>query len=249
MNTTSRFLRTKYHDIIRMLIERERHLTCGPDSRVGYGKFHNFRFQRLLEVCRHYVPSQAARVLDVGRSDLTTALASYYRSVTTIGFELGEDDGGHRETEPLNDVPHLVFDLNRSADVEAWPEMPQAFDLIVYSEAIEHIHTAPELSLLMLSWLLKDGGKIIVSTPNAAAIQNRRRLLRGVNPFERIRYYDKNPGHFREYTADELRDMAEATELHCLQVERINFYRRGGRQRLFASWRDSLIAIYEKRPQ
>jgi len=112
---------------------------------------------------------------------------------------------------------------------------------------IEHIYTAPELSLLLLSSLLKKDGKIVVSTPNAAALHHRLRLLRGVNPFERIRYYDKNPAHFREYTADELRNMAEVADLRCLQVERIDFYRRG-KQRLFANCRDSLIVVYEKRP-
>jgi hypothetical protein len=103
------------------------------------------------------------------------------------------------------------------------------------------------LSLLLLSSLLREGGKIVLSTPNAAALHNRLRLLRGVNPFERIRYYDRNPGHFREYTADELRSMAEAADLRCLRVDKIDFFRHG-RQRLCAAWRESLIAVYEKPP-
>ena len=238
-------LRAQFQEKIKTLIERERSWTCGTGSRADYEKSHGFRFQKLLEVCRRHVPSRTARVLDVGRSGLTAVLAGYYGSVATIGFELNEDDGGHRETVAIDDVPHIVFDLNRSADTEAWPDLPQAFDLIVYSEVIEHIHVAPELTLLFLSWLSRAGGKIVVSTPNAAALRNRIRLLGGANPFERIRYYDGNPGHFREYTADELRKMAEPADLHCLEVDKIDFF-RGGRQRLHAACRDSLIAVYEK---
>lgn len=240
-------LRAQFLEKIRTLVEDERSWTCGANSRVDYENAHTFRFQKLLDVCRHHVPSRAARVLDVGRSGLTAVLVSYYASVATIGLELNEDDGGHRETEAIDDVPHIVFDLNRSANVEGWPDLPEAFDLIVYSEVIEHIHVAPELSLLLLSWLLKPGGKIVVSTPNAATLRNRLGLLRGVNPFERIRYYDRNPGHFREYTADELQSMAEVADLRCLGVDKIDFY-RGGRQRLCRAWRDSLIAVYEKPP-
>jgi 2-polyprenyl-3-methyl-5-hydroxy-6-metoxy-1,4-benzoquinol methylase len=207
---------------------------------------HAYRFRRLLDLCRHQVPSGDASVLDVGRSGLTALLASYYHSVTSIGLNLEEDDGGHRENMALdNRIPHIVFDLNRSADVAAWPQRPAAFDLIVYSETVEHIHAAPEFSLLMLSSLLKDRGKIVVSTPNAAQLRHRALLLLGVNPFERVRYYPKNPGHFREYTARELRDMANVVDLRCLRIERIDFYRRG-RQGLIASLRDSLIATYEK---
>jgi len=238
--------RDRYQEKVRHLVDSERSLTCGAESRAEYEKVHAYRFRRLLDLCRHQVPSRDASVLDVGRSGLTALLAGYYHSVATIGLDLDEDDGGHRENMILDDrIPHIVFDLNRSADVAAWPQRPEAFDLIVYSETVEHVHAAPELTLLMFSWLLKEGGKIVMSTPNAATLQHRALLLLGVNPFERIRYYPKNPGHFREYTARELRDMAGVVDLRCQEIERIDFYQRG-RQGMIASLRDSLIAIYEK---
>jgi 2-polyprenyl-3-methyl-5-hydroxy-6-metoxy-1,4-benzoquinol methylase len=236
---------SQYQEKVRDLVEGERSHTCGAESRAAYETVHAFRFRHLLDLCRHQVPSPDASVLDVGRSGLTALLTSYYHSVATIGLELDADDGGHRENAALVRIPHIVFDLNRSADVAAWPQTPGAFDLIVYSETIEHIHVAPEFTLLMLSSLLKDGGKIVVSTPNAASLRNRICLLLGINPFERIRYYPMNPGDFREYTARELRDMAEVAGLRCLRSEWIDFYRRG-RQSWVASLRDSLIAIYEK---
>lgn len=240
---------TRYQNRVTELISSERAQTCGPQSRELYQRFHAYRFGKTLEACTRYVPAGAARVLDVGRSALTGMLAETYRDVTTLGLSLHQDTGGHREAEGIpSAVPHIEFDLNRSAEVPSWPRDSSGFDLIVYSETVEHIHIAPELSLLMLGSLLKPDGKLLVSTPNAVRLANRRRMLRGMNPFERIRYFEQNPGHFREYTASELRQMATDALLRCIAVEQIDFYRRG-RQRIVPSWRDSLIAVYVRSEQ
>ncbi len=55
--------------------------------------------------------------------------------------------------------------------------------------------------------LLKPGGAMLVTTPNAAALSKRLRLLFGQNPFEMLRETPENPGHFREYTALEMRKL------------------------------------------
>lgn len=72
-----------------------------------------------------------------------------------------------------------------------------------------------------------------------------RSALRGANPYQRLRYFSRNPGHFREYTGEELRAMAPTAALQCERIEWIDFY-RGGRQRLWPRLRDSLIGVYEK---
>ena len=68
--------------------------------------------------------------------------------------------GGHREVGSLSRVGHIVFDLNLSDQCSKWPEHSNRFDLAVICETIEHLPTAPEFTLLMLSSLLKPGGDI-----------------------------------------------------------------------------------------
>jgi 2-polyprenyl-3-methyl-5-hydroxy-6-metoxy-1,4-benzoquinol methylase len=75
---------------------------------------------------------------------------------------------------------------------------------VIAAEVIEHVHTAPELVFRFLATLLRPGGRLIVQTPNAAALPHRIELLFGRNPFERIRLDPNDPGHYREYTVDEL---------------------------------------------
>ena len=50
----------------------------------------------------------------------------------------------------------------------------------------------------------------MVSTPNALWLKHRIKLLMGRHPYELIREDKGNPGHFREYTAGELGDIARA---------------------------------------
>ena len=133
----------------------------------------------------------------------------------------------------------------------AWPRENVRFDLIVCAETIEHLHTPPEFALMMLGSLLKPGGVLLVTTPNACNIAQRLKLLLGSNPFERIRYYSRNPGHFREYTRSEMIEMGKTAGLEVRECRTINFFKQ--RLALFdwlkmpAPFRDSLIAVYTAR--
>jgi hypothetical protein len=100
--------------------------------------------------------------------------------------------------------------------VPEWPDCGQ-FDLIVFSEVIEHLAVAPEYTLAFLRSLLTGRGVLICTTPNAAEIAKRLRMLAGRNPYERLRLYALNPGHIREYTRQELCQIAESVGLRCLQ--------------------------------
>ena len=193
--------------ILTRLLSAEKTRNCGEDSRQKYAELHRERFADILRLCRSEVPRPQARVLDVGRSELTAHLLSFYRNVQTLGLAASIDDGGHREITSLGGVPHIIFDLLESYDLSAWPQCGP-FDLIVFSEVIEHLSVAPEFVLGCLGSLLADGGVLICTTPNAANIGKRLRLLLGRNPYERLRLYPRNPGRFREYTQTELCNIA-----------------------------------------
>lgn len=205
-------------DSLSRMLEAEKAVTCGEESRRNYLSIHQPRFAEIMRLCRRYVPDPFARVLDVGRSELTAYLSGFYSNVHTLGFDPGADDGGHREMNAMAAVPHVTFDLLRSDRVSEWPDCGR-FDLIVFSEVIEHLSIAPEYTLALLHALLSEKGVLICTTPNAAEIAKRLRLLAGRNPYERLRLYAFNPGHIREYTGPELRAIAESVGLRCLHQD------------------------------
>jgi SAM-dependent methyltransferase len=187
-------------------------------SYEGYGDFHRRRYEFVLGICKQFVKPGEARVIDIGRSELSSRLAGVYSEVHTLGFPLGTlagtpaaavADGG----EPFRG--HLVFDLNDAFEPERWPEIPGA-DLICFAEVIEHLYTAPEMVLLFLRSALKPTGYIVCQTPNAAALHKRINLALGIQPYERIRPVRDNPGHFREYTRAELIEVGREAGLRTV---------------------------------
>jgi 2-polyprenyl-3-methyl-5-hydroxy-6-metoxy-1,4-benzoquinol methylase len=94
----------------------------------------------------------------------------------------------------------------------------------VLGEVIEHVYVAPSLVLPALRNLLKPGGAMLVTTPNAAALAKRVRLLLGQNPFEMPRETPENPGHFREYTAAEMRKLGREAGFASVEIRLADVY-------------------------
>jgi 2-polyprenyl-3-methyl-5-hydroxy-6-metoxy-1,4-benzoquinol methylase len=202
--------------ILQQLVEAEKSQTSSDASRQYYADLHKERFADILQLCQSYVANPSARVLDVGRSEFTAHLMKFYSNVTTLGIDLSTDDGGHREVSRMEAVPHIAYDLLTSHRVDTWPESG-GFDLIGFSEVLEHLSLAPEFVFAFLNSLLADAGILICTTPNAADVAKRVRLAFGRNPFERLRLYSTNPGHIREYTRRELCHIAQNVGLECVR--------------------------------
>ena len=187
----------------------------------GYLAFHAPRYAYLLTlVAKHPVPADG-RALDIGLSPLTRLLRQQLNCpVDTLGLESAPDafDGtiGHSGR-------HVPFDLNRLRDPHADQPPHPLYDLIVFAEVIEHLYVSPVVVLRFLHSCLRSGGTLVVQTPNAAALGKRIKLLMGRNPFELIRDDAANPGHFREYTAGELRQFAGDSGFDVVTLSR-RFY-------------------------
>jgi SAM-dependent methyltransferase len=215
-------LEPNVEDVLAKLLEAEKAITCGSGPRQAYLEIHKARFEDILRCCRKHVPSDSARVLDIGRSELTAYLLNFYQDIHTLGLDPSIDDGGHREMSRMEAVPHIHFDLLNSHTPSGWPDSGR-FDLIVFSEVIEHLGVAPEYVLAFLGSLLADHGILICTTPNAADIGKRMRLALGQNPYERLRLYSVNPGHVREYTKLDLCEIAGKVGLVSLSHSYLNW--------------------------
>ena len=75
----------------------------------------------------------------------------------------------------------------------------------------------------MFKYLLSPKGLIILTTPNAVLFHKRIILFLGKNPAERIRLYDLNPGDYRQYTRNEIINIAKNCELRIVECRNINF--------------------------
>jgi SAM-dependent methyltransferase len=225
------------------LLEAERANTCGEESRQNYVDLRKVRFADILRLCRSYVPDPSARVLDIGRSELTAYLLNFYQNIHTLGLDTSIDDGGHREVSKMDTLPHITFDLLSSHTVSNWPDCGR-FDLIVFSEVIEHLWVAPEFVFAALHSFLADSGILICTTPNAADIA------------KRLRLYSINPGHVREYTRQELCEIAHSVGLKLQKSFLLWIQNRGGNRikaiimkllRMYPPFRSFQVCVLERK--
>ena len=210
--------------IVRKLLDEE----AGFQDNEGYFEYHQARYMYVLETCRAMNADPNAVVLDIGPSYLTEILMSLYNNVHVLALDLPElrawttrpvmIDGKQKFVAGF--VPYNLNDAQttRAIDTET------RFDLIVMAEVIEHLYTAPELVLSALMGLMKPGGLLVCQTPNAAAIHKRLKLLAGLNPYERIRVDHTNPGHYREYTRDELIGIGKRIGLETVRHEYKDYF-------------------------
>lgn len=181
----------------------------------GYLAYHAPRYAHLLGLLGRYGAGPSARLLDIGASPLTRLLRERLGcAVDTLGF--GED-----RIDPAGG--HFAFDLNRAQEPDHWRRDLPAYDFVILAEVIEHLYTAPALVLGFLATLLAEGGRLVIQTPNAAALPKRIKLLLGRNPYEAIRLDPRDPGHFREYTRAELRRLAAGLGFR-VEEETLAFY-------------------------
>jgi SAM-dependent methyltransferase len=192
------------------------------DEERAYLRTHSRRYEFLLEALRR-VP-RFTRLLDVGPSYESGLIRDAFPAVQvdTLGF--------HDGRFPLREgEQHFELDLNDAGDQSRWPSL-EPYDVIVCAEVVEHLYTSPLHLLRMFRSLIRPDGRVIIQTPNAAALSRRFWLLMGRNPFELLREDLHQAGHFREYTLDELARMARQAGFEITHAERQNYFLTGSRK-------------------
>lgn len=179
-----------------------------------YLQVHSKRYNYLLSLVQHFRNSFSAKeisILDIGPSFFTQMLKEQFLhdKILALGFAHPNSRGGQFPPQlQLSNEEFFPFDLNDAQFPERWIKLP-ANEIVIMAEVIEHLHTAPTLVLKFLKTIVKPNGYLIIQTPNAVALAKRIMFMLGRNPFEIIRENIDNPGHFREYTLKELRQLAE----------------------------------------
>lgn len=175
---------------------------------MDYIKTHINRVRRTLAVARKYIRI-GCEVLNIGLSPFDLigqqifGREHYSVLVPSSAYLQSFDENFIRSFR-------IVF-YNIASD--AAPP-PQQYDLVICAEVLEHIFADDEEVMTRLARLLRPGGYLLVSVPNAARHVNRFKLLLGRNIYmskrEIIRGVFGGYGHVREYTQQELEDLVSS---------------------------------------
>ncbi len=194
---------------------------------TDYLRFHLRRYQELIGEVADALRGHTGRpsILDIGMAYQTVCLLHLIPNAElhTAGFFDKRFDG------VLDRDRHTEFDLNEARLPERIPTGIGEHDVVVLAEVIEHVYIPASYVLKSVASWLKPGGTLILQTPNPVSLGKRIAAVKGINPFEMIREYTMNPGHFCEFTVEDIRAAVESAGLVVTSIKLQNYFGRHSR--------------------
>lgn len=112
-----------------------------------------------------------------------------------------------------------TFQINFNNDEVDFDQIDEKYDFIIFADVLEHL-TNPQNVLEHLKNKLKTNGKIVISLPNVAFLQNRINLLRGKWDYKDFGTLDKT--HLRFFTIKTGEKLAEDAGLKIAKTKPYN---------------------------
>jgi ubiquinone/menaquinone biosynthesis C-methylase UbiE len=153
-------------------------------TREDYQRFHQWRYQQLLDLLARHAPDRQERCLDVGGGGDIAELVSEIKAKYADEFhavDLATDIDRLRK----NGIEAQICNV----DVQALPYDDGYFDIVIFASVIEHLYN-PHHTIAEIARVMRAGGILIVETPNAVALGRRLDALWGENQFRWFNQYN-----------------------------------------------------------
>lgn len=162
---------------------------------------------------KEWVPPPAngeTRLVDIGcyQPAIGYYAALRWREIIGIAKEKGEcNTATTYQTEQGTIAKTVILDV----ETERIPELDESVDVVLMMEIFEHFGLDPMHAMIEANRVLKPGGLLVFSTPNATAFGSLRRIIQGSGPFGGLEFSGFSTNrHNRIYDANELRLVMEA---------------------------------------
>lgn len=166
-----------------------------------YFRRHFFRY---LETLKRIPVYKGMKVLDIGTLPGTMPTVLKRLGAVAYGIDIDPDRYGFSKKMRSEGISLLTCNFAE----EQLPFSDEMFDIILFTEVIEHMLTDPQKILNEIYRVLRTDGLLVVTTPNVASLRNRLKLLLGKNVhpknFYTVPYLYQR--HYYEYTMSELED-------------------------------------------
>ena len=146
----------------------------GQDSgAMHYHRVHAQRYAVTLNAIRQLAVSSDSRVLELASAPY--GMTSYLRLNLFSDLTLATFADPPNERDVDFDVAGDIFSLKEfgfNVEQSGWPFPDNTFDLVIGCELVEHLAMDPMALFAEANRILKPGGRLFISTPNAASLQN-----------------------------------------------------------------------------
>ncbi|MBI4136788.1 class I SAM-dependent methyltransferase [Candidatus Roizmanbacteria bacterium] len=232
-------------------------LTNPPE--LAYFVIHQERYKIILqEIMKLNLPKNS-RVLDIGCYPL-----HLFTALQREPFEF-KMNGIASNHEPVTEENIAQLNIEK----EKLPFKKETFDLVLMTEVVEHLTVDPRAYLTEVKRVLKNNGYLLITTPNAAHLKNRMKLLSGKSahfPLEQLLETNVDDEsiyfrHNREFTMEELKMILQSAKYEIRDSKYESFYTpfREGKKKnvtsaagyfltqIYPPLQDSLLVLARKR--
>ncbi len=193
------------------------------------------RYEFVAELLERDFPPPA-RVIELGSAPGDQIAQLSRRGYGATSLDLGEssDEWGSGEAGRMTNlfVECGVEDIRWNLEQTPYPLPTNSFDAVIMTEVYEHLRDYPIRSLEEVHRILRPGGRIYFTTPNAAYIVNRFRGLAGRSTATGLADWIgglPHARHAREYTFPEVDILMAHAGLHVVERASRHFHVGTGR--------------------
>ncbi|MBN8937710.1 MAG: methyltransferase domain-containing protein [Rhizobiales bacterium] len=162
----------------------------GLDLHVSYCQVHRARFLKTDQFIPA-TPNPKAKVLEAGAIDLfQVALKHVHGYAEIVGTKVSPNVEHKRFFRTISIGRHTSNVLTISVDLESdiLPFENESFEFILCGEVIEHMDVDPMFMLAEFNRVLKQNGKLLITTPNCCSARNFWRISQGYRPHLYMQY-------------------------------------------------------------
>lgn len=170
-----------------------------------FGSYH--RIREIAKYISQVGPGKKILDIGIGYGFLDILLKEDF-GLDVTGMEIEENIPSYCLLAESHGIPIIAGQLSKKqCSID-----DNSFDVVIFSEVIEHLRISPLRALLEIKRILKPKGQLLLTTPNIARLTNILRLLMSRNIVEEfpdddlpLNHITDRMTHIREYTMNELR--------------------------------------------
>jgi SAM-dependent methyltransferase len=186
------------------------------------------RFNRTIDLVNEKVQA-GARVLEIGANPyFVTAVLLHDLGLDTLCMGrppvVWPGSSVHVEHQKrylqVGKQVHPVPEIVCNSEKDRFPFENAQFDFVIAAEILEHLIFSPTHFLYEIHRVLKPGGHLLLTTPNAVQWRYLLKWISGRSVWDQYSGYGVYGRHQREYTARELTELFTATNFSPVHAER-----------------------------
>jgi SAM-dependent methyltransferase len=182
-----------------------------PAEARDYITMHWRRFLRTLEV----IPEGSGRLLEIGAAPFCMTLLLLARCRHRVEVVNYGSPGTIWLSSATLGEHYEIPCAGINVECEPFPYPDAHFDVVLCAEVIEHLTFCPSWMLYEIHRILRPGGTLVLTTPNAMRLfyryANARNIFHGLHIADPFSGYGPYGRHNREFTPGELRLLIEGT--------------------------------------